>query len=471
MHIILIRPDLPKEAPIGRLFPQLPIGLAYIAGVLEMNGFKITILDDYLIRKGAKYIAEQVKSLDADLIGITCNLATVITTAEIVNELLPFNIPTVIGGPEVTINPERTLSRTNAPIGICGEGEYTMLEICNRLSNNELTIDKLRDILGIVYKLPDGEIKINPSRSLIKNLDELPFLPLHLFPMDKYERTMAELSVSPVDILSTSRGCPFNCSFCNNKYVWGRNYRVMSGSRIVNELEFLIKNYGTKGVFFREDHFTLNKKRVYEFCSEIEIRKINIHWGCESRADALNEDLIRTMKKAGCESIWFGVESGTPRVLKMLKKDIDIEQVEYIFKLCKKYKIQVGASVMIGIPGQTLEENYETLKFVKKLNPDWAYFNTFVGYPGSEMYDIIVEKGLIYKKWEDLILPNSEVLTWQEKVRFKERAEIRFNTRPKVIIRHIKRMGIRRFIKKALNTLYRFYKVRSFNKAITLQYE
>jgi len=464
MHIILIRPDLPREAPIGRLFPQLPIGLAFIAGVLEQHGFKITILDDYLFRKGAKHVAEQVRNLNADLIGITCNLATVITTAEIVNELIPFNIPIVLGGPEVTVNPDRTLIRTNAPIGVCGEGEYTMLELCNLLANNALTNDNLKDILGIAYRLSDGEIKVNPSRPLIKNLDELPFLPLHLFPMDRYERTMAELSVTLVDILSTSRGCPFNCAFCNNKYVWGRNYRVMSGSRIANELEFLIINYGTKGVFFREDHFTLNKRRVYEFCSELEKRKITIRWGCESRADALDEDMIRTMKKAGCESIWFGVESGSPRVLKMLNKNIDLEQVEYVFKLCKKHKLQVGASVMIGIPGQTLEENYETLKFVKKLDPDYAYFNTFVGYPKTDMYDVIVKEGLIYQKWEDLILPNSEVLTWQEKVRFKERAELKFNTRPKVLLRHLKRMGIRRFVKKALNTFYRFYKVRSFNK-------
>ena len=467
MHIILIRPDLPKEAPIGRLFPQLTIGLAFIAGVLEKHGFKITIVDDYLLRKGAKYIAEQVRNLDANLIGITCNLATVITTAEIVTELLPYNIPIVIGGPEVTVNPERTLTRTNAPIGICGEGEYTMLELCSLLANNALTNDNLTKILGIAYRLPGGEIKLNPPRQLIKDLDALPFLPLHLFPMDKYERTMPELSVSPVDILSTSRGCPFNCSFCNNKYVWGRNYRVMSGSRIANELEFLIANYGTKGVFFREDHFTLKKRRVYEFCSEIEKRNINIQWGCESRVDALDEDLIRTMKRAGCESIWFGVESGSPRVLKMLNKNIDLEQTEFVFKLCKKHKIQVGASVMIGIPGQTIEENYETLKFLKKLDPDWAYFNNFVGYPRTDMYDVIVKEGLIYQQWEDLILPNSEVMTWPEKVQFKERAEIKFNTRPKVILRHIKRMGIRRFIKKAINTFYRFYKVRSFNKQIS----
>lgn len=467
MHIVLIRPDLPKEAPIGRHFPQLPIGLAFIAGVLEKHGSKITIIDDYLLRKGAKYLADQVSNLNANLIGITCNLATVITTAEIVNTLLPLNIPVVVGGPEVTVNPERTLKRTNAPIGICGEGEYTMLELCNLFANNALTNDNLASVSGIAFRLPGGEIKINPSRPLIKDLDELPFLPLHLFPMDKYERTMAELSASPVDILSTSRGCPFNCSFCNNKYVWGRNYRVMSGNRIVNELEFLITNYGTKGVFFREDHFTLNKRRVYEFCSEIEKRNLTIQWGCESRVDALDEDLIRTIKKAGCESIWFGVESGSPGVLKMLNKNIDLEQEEFVFKLCKKHKIQVGASVMIGIPGQTMEENYETLKFLKKLDPDWAYFNTFVGYPRTDMYDIIVKERLIYQRWEDLILPNSEVMTWPEKVQFKERAEIRFNTRPKVLLRHIKRMGIKRFIKKAINTFYRFYKVRSFNKQIS----
>lgn len=469
MHIVLIRPDLPKEAPIGRLFPQLPMGLAFIAAILEQHGFKITIIDDYLERKGAKQLAGQVSNLKVDLIGITCNLATVITTAEIVKELLPFHIPIVLGGPEVTVNPERTLTRTNAPIGICGEGEHTMLELCHLLANNALTNDSLKDILGIIYRLPGGEVKLNPSRPLINDLDELPFLPLHLFPMDKYERTMAELSVSPVDVLSTSRGCPFNCSFCNNKYVWGRSYRTMSGNRIANELEFLIKDYGTKGVFFREDHFTLNKRRVYEFCAEIERRKINMQWGCESRADALDEDMIGTMKKAGCESIWFGVESGSLRVLKMLNKKIDLEQVEYVFKLCKKHKIQVGASVMIGIPGQTLEENYETLKFVKKLDPDYAYFNTFVGYPKTDMYDVIVEKKLIYQKWEDLILPNSEVLTWQEKVRFKEKAELRYNTRPKVLLRHLKRMGIKRFLKKTLNTLYRFYKVRSFNKKDTSQ--
>jgi len=167
---------------------------------------------------------------------------------------------------------------------------------------------------------------------------------------------------------------------------------------------------------------------------------------------------------AGCRAIFFGAESGTQRVLDFLRKGITLEQIENTFRLCRKVGINVVASVMIGIPGQTLEENYETIRFIKKIDADTVYFNPFMGYPGTDTYKYILDKGLVYSRWEDIILPNSEALTWPEKVRFKQKAEILYNLSPRILVGHLKRMGLRRFTRKALNTFSRYMKLWKFNK-------
>lgn len=460
--ILLIRPDLPKDYPMGKLPPFLPLGLGFLAGVLKRAGYHVEILDNYLYGKQADELVEDVRSIKPDLIGISVTVATTSTAANIVSALKEENVPLVIGGPQVTVDPTGTLQRLNVEIGVVGEGENTILELCQILSEtSSLSFAHLKEVDGLIVKAStNGEYYLTPKRQFIRELDTLPFIPLSLFPYQKYQQNTPELKATPLGWLSTSRGCPWNCSFCSNIHIWGRNYRYMGPKRVVDEMGYLANNFGVRAINFREDNFTVNRKRVVEICSLIKERNLQIEWMCESRVDIVDEELLTLMKEAGCSAIYFGVESGTQRVLDLLKKDITLQETDRAFKSCKKIGIRTIAAIMLGIPQQTLQENYESVNFIRKLDPDMVYFNVFMGFPGTDLYDYIVHHDLVYKKWEGMILPNSEVLTWPEKLKLKQKVELLYNISPKVLFRHIKRIGLMRVWQKGILTIKRYMQSR-----------
>ncbi len=460
--VLLIRPDLPRDYPMGKLPPFLPLGLGYLAGVLKRAGYHVEIIDNYLDAKKPKELLEDVRSIKPDLIGISVTIATTSTVASIISVLKEENIPIVIGGPQVTVDPTGTLKRVNAEIGVVGEGENTILELCRVLDDTEsLSFNNLKELDGLVLKNNEKqEYHLTPNRPFMEHLDTLPFIPLSLFPYQKYQQNTPELKTSPLGWMNTSRGCPWDCSFCSNIHVWGRQYRYMGSKRVVDEMEYLASNFGVRAINFREDNFTVNKKRVLEICSLIKEKNLQIEWMCESRVDIVDEELLTSMKEAGCSAIYFGVESGTQRVLDILRKDITLEKTERAINLCKKVGIKTIAAIMLGIPQQTLKENYESVNFIRKLDPDMVYFNVFMGLPGSDLYDYIVQHDLVYKKWEGIILPNSEVLTWPEKLKLKQKVELLYNISPKVLFRHIKRIGLVRVVKKGILTIRRYVQSR-----------
>ena len=212
--------------------------------------------------------------------------------------------------------------------------------------------------------------------------------------MKIYDRALSYLDVKPVDTMSVLRGCPYKCAYCETRELWGTTCRAFSPQRVVDEIKHLVENYGSRGIYFVGDNFTINKKRASELCGLIVENKIDIKWTCETRVDLISKELLVDMKSAGCQTIFFGVESGSPLIQQKLNKNIDLQEVERTFELCRQIGIKTATSFMLGIPGETVNDMQATFKFAKRLKADWCQFNIYIACPGSRLYDEVISQGL-----------------------------------------------------------------------------
>ncbi|MGE4545124.1 MAG: radical SAM protein [Pedobacter sp.] len=455
--IVLIRPDVPADFPLGRMKPTIPLGLLVIAGCLRQAGYSVTIIDDNLEGQGADWVASQIHLEQADAVGITVNLATVQAAADICHALMYSHVPVFVGGPEVTANLKGILDDLPCSFAVQGEGEETAVEFLQELFGRQ----QYHRVRGLTFWDEKQSAYItNEVRPWIE-MDSIPLVPYDIVDLSRYDRSYAEFSAGKVEVLNTSRGCPFHCTFCSNKYVWSRQYRAMSPQCMLEHVKNALKGTDATAIYFREDHFTLDEERVRGFCNLVRENELDFEWGCESRVNNLSVEFVQTMYQAGLRSMWFGIESGSDEVLKRLKKGITVDQVKEATRICKQVGVKVGFSVMLGIPGETRDELNKTLDLVFSLKPDWVYFAAFIGLPGSELYDYLDENPqLVFRRWRSLILPHSECLSYPEKLHLKQSLELRFNLQPRILIGHIKRMGPRRFVLKALANSLRIIRTR-----------
>lgn len=243
------------------------------------------------------------------------------------------------------------------------------------------------DIKGISYR-QNGEMVHNPQREFIKGLDSMPFSARDfLLNKDSYNS-------EDMGLLMTSRGCPYNCFYCATS-IWERKVRYRSIDSVIEEIKLIIDKYGTRQFTFKDGSFTVNKKRVSELCDRLIKEKININWDCNTRVNLVDEDLLRKMKKAGCNSIKVGIETGSKRILKLMNKNITLDQCRNAARLFRKVGIHWTGYFMMGLPSETKEDVYQTLKFMKELDPDFASFSVYEPFPGTELFDIGIEKGLV----------------------------------------------------------------------------
>ena len=247
-----------------------------------------------------------------------------------------------------------------------------------------------RAIIDII----DGNAPRIVKARQITDLDSLPMPAWDYFTDLPYKFDDYRTDVAPVFTMNTSRGCPFNCAFCSVNSVWGRRYTYFSAQRVYEDVKYVQKTYGVKAIYFREDHFTMNKKRVIDFCDLILKDNNPIKWLCETRVDSLDYEQLKLMKRAGCEAFYIGVESGSQRLLDFFKKGEKLVQFEETFQWCHELDIKAYASFVVGAPTETEEERQQTEEFAKKLKPIKAGFNIFVGIPKSELYDMMLDNHL-----------------------------------------------------------------------------
>lgn len=377
-------------------------GLACIAAVAEQEGFDIQVCDTQVLDFSTYDFERYLEKGRFKIIGLPCytaSVANVRETASICKRILPDSV-VVAGGIHPTLMPERTLSELkDVDIAVIGEGEYTFLDILRHFTRESPAIDQ---ISGIAYR-KDGQIKVNSRRPNISNLDDLPMPAYHLFPMKKYRAQFTIVKKLPTFGILASRGCPFECAFCNANAVQGKRLRCKSVARVIKEIRLLQDEYGANGITFQDSTFTVNEGWVREFCQTVIREKIKAYFMCYSRADTVNYDLLKLMKSAGFWGISFGLESANQKSLDLLKKGIRVDQSIEAVRMAQKLKYYVQASFILALPGEDKKDSYNTISFAKKLGTEIALFNWPTPYPKTELAEICAQTGGLQKdiKWED----------------------------------------------------------------------
>lgn len=361
-----------------------PLGLLYTSAYINNKGqHHVDVIDCQAEDLDHKACAEKVKSLNPDLIGMTAMTFTLIDCKMVIRELRKImNVPIVIGGPHTAIYPEETLNPDGlgADYVVVGEGEITLNDLANDIEAGT--------VKGKIYR----QVKF------IDKLDDLPFADYDAVDIHKYYSVLAE--ETPSVTLFTSRGCPFSCRYCDRPAL-GKGFRPQSALRVVDEMEALEKR-GAKEIFFYDDTFSVSMKRVKEICDEIKKRGLKIKWDIRTRVNVVNEELLKSMKEAGCERIHFGVESGNPRIVRIMNKGTSIKQVEDAFALCKKYKIKTLAYFMLGNPTETWDDVMDTYRLSKKIKPDFMQMTILSPFPATAYYLDAQKEGVVNgDPWKD----------------------------------------------------------------------
>ena len=391
MRVLLIHPPY-TIGYIGQhrqKMPQYhpPMGLAYIAAYLERHGVEVRILDADPLGLDPEAIIKKASS-GYDIVGISALTVTINNAWRMANRLKEFCSETtvVLGGIHPTTLPEESSQQPGVDIVVRGEGEITMLKLVRCLEAG----DELSLIKGISFKR-DGKVIHNPPRPPLRNLDQLPFPARHLLPNEKY-RTLGVMRIPWASIV-TSRGCPKKCIFCNPAQ--GRWWRFRSAENVLEEIEYLIKEYKIRELDIADDNFLLWRKRAEQICDGLIKSGWNLIWRCGNgvRIDTVDRELLVKMHRAGCRWLSFGVESGNQQILNRIKKDITLDEIRNAFKWCREVGIKTTAFMMIGNIGENEATIRETINFAKKLDPDHAQFTIATPYPGTEMYDIIKSQG------------------------------------------------------------------------------
>lgn len=385
MSVCLVYPDFAFSG-------NPPLGLAYVAAVLEKNGVKVDIVDCSFYSSIDKSVARILRDSPM-IVGISTPTLLYSNALRIAEEIKKHSSTFVcLGGPHPTIFPRETVSCRNVDFAVIGEGEITFLELVNALQKYGDTAD----IQGIAF-YNGKEVIVNPPRNHVQDLDLLPFPARHLLPMESYIGFNLLYYGRPATTIIASRGCSYNCSFCQPtlRKLFGKKVRSRSPKNIVDEIEYLTKEYGIKLVTFHDDTFTLNKKWVITLCHEILNRGLRVEWICNSRANTVDEPLLTKMKEAGCIELRIGVESGNQWVLdNILRKGISVDQIRRAFRLMKKCGFKRRwAFFMIGSPGETREMAMRSMELAREIEPTHVNVSITVPLPGTDLWNIASKYG------------------------------------------------------------------------------
>jgi radical SAM superfamily enzyme YgiQ (UPF0313 family) len=337
-----------------------------------------------------------------DVVGVSITTMTSSSgydIVRIVKKMSPKTIVVIGGSHTMALGKEIFDECKEIDFIVFGEGEITIKELMKTIEEK----GDLHKVKGIGFK-EKGKIVITETREMIENLDEIPLPAYHLFDVKRYVPIAGMFKKLPFANMVSSRGCPYDCLFCN-KQVWGYKLRMRSPKSIIEEIKYLVKTYDIRELAFFDDTFTIDRDRTIEICRLIKEQAPGLIWKCSTRVNVVDLELLKIMKDSGCYSIGYGIESGNQDILNRVNKQITLEQSRSAIKWTKQVGIETRCYFMLNLPGDTIETTEQTLKFSKELDPDFVGFEITHPYPNTKLWKEIENNPTKYKivkeKWRD----------------------------------------------------------------------
>lgn len=471
--ILLIAPPALTFKTYRDINPLPPMGLGYIASVLERMGIEVRILDcllrgwnheeeidNLLIRIGLSdlEIKNIISDFEPDLVGINCQFSRQHRIYHLLFSIVKESTPkciTVAGGPHATVCPQEVLNDKNCDYLLVGEAEESFRSLIEALKKNNgfSTID------GLGWKVGD-QLNFNPKLQFIEDLDTIPFPAYHLMGLDNYfglnmsHGTRHKKRFCPI---ITSRGCPAKCTFCSAHQVWGNRYRMRSVENVLEEMRLLKDKYGIEEIMFEDDNVTANPKRAKELFSRMVKEKFNFVWDTPNGVGiwSMDEEMIDLMKASGCIALNFPAESGSQRVLKdIIKKPLNLNKVKGLARYCEKIGLDHSMFLVIGMPGEKITDMWGSFKFAAACGCYTPHISIATPYPGTQLYETCVKNGYFSKPFtlDDLFIRSFIIKTpeWNEKdlkkILFRGNLYLRIRSmiaRPSRIIEYIRKIILR----------------------------
>jgi radical SAM superfamily enzyme YgiQ (UPF0313 family) len=434
--LLMVPPGIRSNTP--------PLGLLYLAAQLEKDQVSVRVVDAGMERLSVDGALDRIRRIGPRIVGLsatTPEIQAVEDFAAVIKAALP-ETALVLGGPHPTLDPEGVLAQPQVDYVIRGEGEFSFSELCREHLGGR------RDgfgILGLSYKADGRQVHLG-ERPLIENLDDVPMPARHLLPMSLYRNFGRVYKRRPVQVMITSRGCPFRCIFCAHE-IFGHRYRVNSAERMIEEVKRLMHDHGAREILFREDNFTAGKERVHKFCDLIHKENLDVTWMALSHVNSIDADLCKAMVGAGCWHLGMGVESGSPEIQRILKKNLDLNRALQSFDIVQNAGLRTLAFFMIGNYGDSEATIRQTIDFACRLNTDFAIFTITTPFPKTELFEMAVKEGLITNFDPSKLCNNPAIfkqkhpilrtphLGAEELERWQRKAIMRFYLRPKQILR------------------------------------
>lgn len=417
LDVVLVNPVKIRDS-----YSTMALGTLTIGTILKKAGFSVAIVDfNYLWEKRilvkAKSIgnllddmAAYLNSLNARVIGFSTNSTChhiAIEVSRIIKESNP-DVRIMLGGHQASLTATETLEAFSwIDLVAIGESELNIVPIIEALTGD---IGHLSEVKGIAYQGPDRVIK-TPEVELLNNLDKIPILDYDLINMD-IDLDKNNNITFPIEV---GRSCPFVCTFCCTKTFWKQKFRMKSVSRLIEEIEYIMQRYGATDFHFLHDLFTFNNKIVIDLCNEIINRGLKIRWICSARVDTVSEDMIAIMHQAGCRRIFLGIESGSPKIQRLIRKNIKVETIWDKVRIIRKYGIKIEAGFMYGFPDETKEDVNISLNMML-IGAAKDYWFPEIGLlnveNGTELYDELKDRLFLERNIDNLYFFNNEELEY-----------------------------------------------------------